>query len=78
MTWQAHTGTVRLYIDGRLLVNNDGLHGAKELGGGIRLTGQKHALEILYFERDGDQSLSVSVESKERARERVSPQMLSH
>jgi hypothetical protein len=68
----------KLYVDGRLLVNNDGLHGARELAGKVRLTGEKHAVEIRYFERDGDQSLSVSVEGKDLPKARVSPRMLTH
>ncbi len=49
-----------LYIDGVLVVNNDGLHGAIEKSGQIGLKAGLHAINVEYFQQGGGDSLSVS------------------
>ncbi|MCB9273271.1 MAG: alpha-L-fucosidase [Lewinellaceae bacterium] len=49
-----------LYIDGRLVVENDGPHGAREVMGMAPLAKGWHQLRVLYFERDGSEALKVS------------------
>ena len=44
----------KLYIDGILIVNNDGLHDSKEKSGTITLTAGLHFIEVQYFNRDAD------------------------
>jgi len=68
----------RLFIDGKETVNNDGLHGAREVSSLTRLTRGKHAMTILYFEKTGDQSLDLSIEGPHLARHHVPPRILSH
>jgi sugar lactone lactonase YvrE len=50
----------RLLIDGTMVVNNDGLHGAVEQFGDITLGVGKHTIEVTFFEKTGGASLSVS------------------
>jgi parallel beta-helix repeat protein len=49
-----------LYIDGVLVVNNDGMHGAIEKLGAIGLKAGKHAITVGYFQQGGGSVLSVS------------------
>jgi len=50
----------KLWLDGALLVNNDGVHGAQEVSGVTNLAGGMHSLVVGYFQAGGNQSLSVS------------------
>jgi uncharacterized protein (DUF1800 family) len=50
----------RLYIGDRLVVDNDGLHSARERCGRIGLDRGRHALKVTFFERRGYDSLEVS------------------
>lgn len=50
----------KLFINGALVVNNDGLHSTLEKQGTITLTAGVHDLEVHYFELTGDQVLQVS------------------
>ena len=50
----------KLFIDGNLLVNNDGLHGNRELQGSVSLTAGVHDIEVQYFEQGTAQVLEVS------------------
>ena len=50
----------RLYIDGQLVVDHDGLHGAEPKEGAVALTAGYHALRIEYFEAGGDQVLQLA------------------
>jgi hypothetical protein len=49
-----------LYIDGKLVVNNDGLHALKEANGAVTLTRGFHEIMIGYIELGGDHVLTVS------------------
>ena len=53
----------KLFLDDRLVVNNDLLHGALEAGGYIALEKGYHRIRVEFFEKTGDQSLKVSVKS---------------
>jgi uncharacterized protein (DUF1800 family) len=50
----------RLSIGGQVVVNNDGLHGAREATGRIALERGRHAITLDYFERTGNAILSVA------------------
>ncbi len=50
----------RLSIGSTLVVENDGLHGAQERSGAIGLKAGKHAVTVTFFEREGDEVLTVS------------------
>ncbi len=50
----------KLYIDGRLVVDNDGGHGALEKSGSISLKAGRHPLRIGYFQVGGGYALSLA------------------
>jgi len=50
----------RLYIDGKLVVNNDGLHGMDEKSAKVTLKAGAHAIIVTYFNNGGGEGLSVS------------------
>ena len=52
----------RLLIGNTVVVDNDGLHGATEKSGEAYLKAGKHAIDVTFFERTGDQLLTVSYE----------------
>merc|ERR1719329_810098 len=43
----------KMWIDGRQIVNNDGLHGWRGRSGGRRLRAGKHSFKVTFFERSG-------------------------
>lgn len=47
----------RLYLDGKLLINNDGKHGMSEKKGTINLTAGTHDLIVTYFDNGGGDGL---------------------
>ncbi|WP_395575722.1 ricin-type beta-trefoil lectin domain protein [Streptomyces sp. BK79] len=50
----------RLWIDDKLVVNHDGLHGAEPKDATVDLTAGFHSLRIEHFERDGGQQLTLA------------------
>jgi alpha-L-fucosidase len=54
----------QLWVDGKLLVNNDGLHGMQEKSGLVALAAGYHELWVRYFEKTGSDDLRLSWESE--------------
>jgi len=50
----------QLFIDGGLVVNNDGPHSAQEMSGSIYLTVGMHPIVVTFFEQAGGEALIVS------------------
>ncbi len=50
----------RLYLDGKLVVNNDGLHGMVERSAKVNLNAGPHAILVTYFDNGGGDGLKVS------------------
>jgi YVTN family beta-propeller protein len=50
----------RLWIDGTLVVDNDGLHGPAEKNGQIALTTGSHSIIVTFFEKGGGEVLDVN------------------
>ncbi len=50
----------RLFIDGALVVDNDGLHGPETVNGTVELSAGLHALEVTFFEKAGGDTLDVT------------------
>ncbi|MGE4550755.1 MAG: PA14 domain-containing protein [Opitutales bacterium] len=48
-----------LLTDGKLVVNNDGIHGVKGGSGSVTLKKGKRAIEVRFFEKSGGEALSV-------------------
>ncbi|MBO9436727.1 hypothetical protein J7394_21165, partial [Ruegeria sp. R13_0] len=69
-----------LYIDGQPVIDNDGLHGARELAVTLDLSEGAHAIEILYFEAQGRSTLQLEWEGPDSngAREVISGDAFSH
>lgn len=53
----------KLFINGNLLINNDGVHGAVEVSQSTSLTQGWHLIEVQYFNKDSDYALDVSYSS---------------
>jgi hexosaminidase len=66
----------RLLVDGRPVVNNDGLHGVVEVTGKVILEPGKHRIEVQYFQRGGGRDLSVSIEGPQLPKQPLPPRML--
>ena len=49
----------KLYLDGQLVVDNDGLHGLREQENTVNLTQGLHPIKVTYFERLGSEKLNV-------------------
>jgi hexosaminidase len=56
---------VRVFVDDELVVEDDGVHAAREVAGEIALAGGVHALRVEYFQGTGGKSLSVAIESRD-------------
>ena len=56
----------RLMIAGRVVVDNDGQHEDRPARGSIRLAKGLHPIRVEFFERSGDQSLSLSWDGPDR------------
>jgi hexosaminidase len=67
----------KLFLDDKLLINNDGLHGTIELNGKATLTKGKQKLEVWYFQAGGASDLSVSLEGPGMQKQRIPPRMLT-
>ncbi len=67
-----------LYVDGKLVVDNDGVHPAQERTGGLWLERGLHAFSVSMFEAAGGEELSVSWQPPAGAQEIVPPTVLKH
>ncbi|MFA5418297.1 MAG: family 20 glycosylhydrolase [Bacteroidales bacterium] len=52
-----------LYIDGRMVINNNGVHGDQERRGQIALNAGFHKISAVYFQSGGGKSLMVSMQT---------------
>ncbi|MZE79702.1 family 16 glycoside hydrolase [Streptomyces xinghaiensis] len=50
----------RLTVDGREVIDHDGLHGAEPKDGSVHLTAGSHPFRVDYFERGGEQQLTLA------------------
>jgi len=55
----------RLFIDGKLVADNDGLHGMLEKKGEVPLAAGMHKIKVQYFEKSGDNDLKVYIKSRD-------------
>jgi len=58
----------KLLLNNSLLIDNDGLHGGKEVSAKTILKAGKYSIKILYFEGSGDQSLKLEYEGPDISR----------
>lgn len=66
----------KLFIDGKLITNNDGVHKIKEASNSVYLTKGKIPFEIQYFNKWSSGSLKLEIESSQLPRKNVSADML--
>jgi alpha-L-fucosidase len=52
----------RLFVDGKMVVDNDGLHGSREVKGVVALASGLHKIRVQYFQKGGGRDLKVYVE----------------
>ncbi|MBM3317202.1 MAG: chitobiase/beta-hexosaminidase C-terminal domain-containing protein [Candidatus Eisenbacteria bacterium] len=67
-----------LWIDGRMLIDNDGLHGKQEVRGTTALQAGAHPLRLEFFQRGGDRVLELWVEGDGVPLQRVPGAWLWH
>ncbi len=67
-----------LWIDGIKVVDNGGAHGAIETSGKIALKKGYHKIEVRYFDGGGGNTLKVSIQRSEGAKEEIPAMMLYH
>ena len=60
-----------LYIDNQLVVNNDGLHGSKEVSGTVGLQAGYHAISTAFFQQFGGQVFTVSYSSSSISKQAI-------
>ena len=68
----------RLWIDGQLVVDNDGIHGAVEVAGTVSVQAGRLPIEVAMFELEGDSVLEVMWERPGAPRELLPPDVLAH
>lgn len=66
----------RLYLDGELVVNNDGSHGMREVGGKVRLSAGAHPIAVTYYDQGGAEGLIVSWEGPGIDKQPIPPEAL--
>ncbi len=68
----------QLLINGRIIADNDGLHGMIEKSGQCALSGGFHAIEVRFFEKTGSDELKAFVEGPGVVRQEIPEGMLFH
>ena len=68
----------QLYVDGELVVDNDGLHGPVAVGGNIGLEPGLHRLVVAYFERSGGEMLEVKYKGPGVGKQSLPASVLCH
>jgi alpha-L-fucosidase len=67
-----------LWIDGQKVVDNDGLHVAQEVESFIALKKGFHAIRVDYFNKTGDDGLTLSIRSTHLKKQVIPDAMLVH
>jgi len=68
----------RFWVDGSLVVDNDGVHGARERSGYVALAEGLHAIELQFFQGEGGMDLMLDYDGPEFDRREVEPGALYH
>jgi alpha-L-fucosidase len=67
-----------LWIDNKKVVTNDGLHAMQEAEGAVGLKKGYHEFRVDYFNKTGDEGLTVSYRTATLKKRIVSPELLAH
>jgi DNA-binding beta-propeller fold protein YncE/4-amino-4-deoxy-L-arabinose transferase-like glycosyltransferase len=65
-----------LFVDGQLVVDNGGAHGARYVEGSVHLTAGYHDLELRYFQDGGSRALDLWLTPPEGGKELIPPTAL--
>lgn len=68
----------RLWIDGKVVVDNGGLHAMEEKSGEIQLKAGEHDIKVELFENDGEVGCKLSWETSSMAKEILPDAALTH
>jgi hypothetical protein len=68
----------RLFIDGKLVFDNGGIHGAEEQSGAVELKSGDHELKIEFFENEGQAVCQFSWQVPDKTKEIVPASVLFH
>lgn len=68
----------KLYVNGKELINNDGLHGAKEVSGKIALKSGAYPIKLMYFQAGGTRALRLSWQGPGIPKQEVPASVLFH
>jgi hypothetical protein len=68
----------RMFIDGKQVVDNGGVHAMEEASGSVNLTTGFHVLKVEFFEKDVDAGCKMSWKSSKIAKQIVPADVLSH
>ena len=68
----------RLYIDDKIVVDNDKLHGTQEKQGLIALEAGLHKIKVTFFEKNGGDELKVYIKSGGLEKQQISNEILFH
>jgi alpha-L-fucosidase len=68
----------RLYLGEEMIVDNDGLHGMREVRGVIALAAGLHPLRVTFFEKTGGDDLRVYYKTEKSAKQAVPEAWLFH
>jgi putative heme-binding domain-containing protein len=66
----------RLYIDGKQIIDNDGLHGMVEKSGKVSLDAGLHQIVVTYFDNGGGDGLEIAWEGPGFGKETIDPKVL--
>ena len=67
----------RLYIDEKLLINHDQLHGMTEKSGTIELSAGTHPIAVTYFDQGGGNGLHVNWSGPDLPKQSITPDRLT-
>jgi len=70
-------GTV-MFIDGKMVVNNDGRHGAIEKSGFVQLDAGYHTMKILFFQGGGGYEIGAAIKGPGMEKQEIPTSMLFH
>ena len=70
-------GTV-LFVDGKMVVNNDGRHAPIERSGVMMLDAGYHAVRVMFFQGGGGMELSASIKGPHMDKQIIPAGMLFH
>ncbi len=68
----------RLYIDGIVTIDHDGLHGTTEKNSSVALAAGFHTIRIEFFEKTGGDELKLFIESIKTGKKEAGAGLLFH